>query len=166
MIVVLGHFYDVPTGRTVAHLTVDPRLLKLKMIGLETCSISIPQLAGMAHRANGLIAGRRVKFLPSAWVCSLAPWAINHFPKVHPTLVQHVVLNREDVDFAIRQLRSISLLKFRSDGVVDRIAAPPAIGLKDIEIVTVFAHQHLGEKIAFPFRIQFELSTLIVCFIA
>ncbi len=57
MVIMLSHFYDVTTGRTVAHLAIDSGLLKFKVIGIEASFIHIPQLAGMAHGANGLITG-------------------------------------------------------------------------------------------------------------
>src|SRR6184192_1284958 len=94
----------------------------------------------MANCANCLIAGRGVEPLPGARVSALASWTVNYFPKIDPPLVQHVILNREYVDFSVRQFRGIRLLKFRAYGVVDRIAVPLAVGLQDVEVVAVLAH--------------------------
>src|SRR5213075_1582319 len=109
MVIMLSHFYDVSTGRTMARLTIDSGLLEFKVIGIEACPIYIPQLAGMAHGASGLITGRSVKFLPRARICSLASCTVNHTPKIDPTFVEYVVLDREHVDFTIRQFGGISL---------------------------------------------------------
>ena len=88
MVIMLSHFYDVTTGRTMAHLAIDSGLLKFKVIGIEACSTHIPQLAGVAHGANSLITGRRIELLPGARVCSLASCTVNHTPKIDPTLVE------------------------------------------------------------------------------
>src|SRR5438445_2573416 len=165
MVVMLTHFYNVTTGRTMTHLAIDSRLLEFHVIDVEPPALGIPQPAGMAHRANCLIAGRGVESLPGARVSALASWTVNHFPKIDPPLVQHVILNREYVNFSVRQFRGIRLLKFRAYGVVDRIAVPLAVGLQDVEVVAVFAHRHPGKETLIPVTLQFELSVPIVCFI-
>src|ERR1700757_4853493 len=134
LIFMLTHFYNVATRRTMTHLATDAGFLELHAIDFEPATIGIPQLAGMAYRANCLIAGRGVESLPGARVCALASWAVNHFPEIYPLLVLHVVLNREHVDFSVRQFRGIRLLKFRAYGVVDRIAVPAAVRLRDVEV--------------------------------
>src|SRR5438309_1740306 len=112
MVVMLTHFCHVSTGRAVTHLAIDSGFLEFHVIDVETRALDVPQLAGMAHRANCLIAGRGVESLPGARVSALASRTVNHFPKINPLLVLHVVLNREYVDFSVRQFRSIRLLKF------------------------------------------------------
>src|SRR2546430_15902056 len=109
----------------------------------------------MANCANCLIAGRGVEPLPGARVSALASWTVNYFPKIDPPLVQHVILNREYVDFSVRQFRGIRLLKFRAYGVVDRIAVPLAVGLQDIEVVAVFLRRPPGKKGARPGPVWF-----------
>src|SRR5256885_17122901 len=89
----------------------------------------------MANCANCLIAGRGVEPLPGARVSALASWTVNYFPKIDPPLMQHVILNRENVDFSIRQFRGICLLKFRAYDIVDRIAVPLAVRLQEVEVV-------------------------------
>jgi len=140
LIIMLTHFYNVTTGRTMTHLATNSGLLELHVINVEPTTMGITQLAGMAYRANCLIAGRGVESLPGARVCALASWAVNHFPKIDPLLVLHVVLNREYVDFSVRQFCGIRLLKFRAYGVVDRIAVPVAVRLRDVEVEAVIAH--------------------------
>src|SRR6266700_1845488 len=165
MVVMLTHFYNVTTGGTMTHLAIDSRLLEFHVIDVEPPALGIPQPAGMAHRANCLIAGRGVESLPGERVSALASWTVNHFPKIDPPLVQHVVLNREYVDFSVRQFRGICLLKFRAYGVVDRIAAPLAVRLQDVEVVAGVAHGHPGKETPIPRTFHFELSVSIVCFI-
>src|SRR3989475_1985601 len=165
MVVMLTHFYNVTTGRTMTHLAIDSWLLEFHVIDVEPPALGIPQPAGMAHRANCLIAGRGVESLPGSRVGALASWTVNHFPKIDPLLVQHVVLNREYVDFSVRQFRGIRLLEFRAYGVVDRIAVPLAVRLQDVEVVVVLAHGHPGKETPIRGRLQFELSVSIVCFI-
>src|SRR4029077_7369477 len=165
LITMLTHFYDVTTGRTMTHLATNSGLLELHAINVEPTTIGIPQLAGMAYRANCLIAGRGVESLPGTRVCALTSWAVNHFPKIDPLLVLHVVLNREYVDFSVRQFRGIRLLKFRAYGVVDRIAVPVAVKLRDVEVVAVIAHGHPSKETPIPGTLQLELSVSIVCFI-
>src|SRR5437660_7165867 len=165
MVVMLIHFYNVTSGRTMTHLAIESGLLEFHIVDVEPPALGIPQLAGMAHRANCLIAGRGVESLPGARVSTLAPWTVNHFPKIDPLLVQHVVLNGEYVDFSVRQFCRIGLLKFRAYGVVDRIAVPLAVRLQDVEVVAVLAHGHPGKEPPVPGTLHFELSVPIVCLI-
>src|ERR1700730_1115230 len=165
MVVMLTHFYNVTTGRTMTHLAIDSGLLEFDVIDVKSSALGIPQLAGMAHRANCLIAGRGVEPLPGARVSALASWTVNHFPKIDPLLVLHIVLNREYVDFSVRQFRGIRLLKFRAYGVVDRIAVPFDVRLQDVEVVAGLAHGHPGKEPPVPGTLHFELSVPIVCFI-
>src|SRR5207302_156162 len=165
MVVMLTHVYDVTTGRAVTHLAIDSGFFEFHVIDVETRALDVPQLAGMAHRANCLIAGRGVESLPRAWVGALASRAINHFPEIDPLLVQHVILNRKYVDFSVRQFCGIGLLKFRADGVVDRIAVPLAVRLQDVEVVAVLAHGHPGKEPPVRGTLHFELSVPIVCLI-
>src|ERR1700680_2839499 len=72
VVVMLTHFYNVTTGRTMAHLAIDSGLLEFFVIDVEPPALGIAQLAGMAHRANCLIAGRGVESLPGARVRALA----------------------------------------------------------------------------------------------
>ena len=88
MVIMLSHFYDVPTGRTMAHFAIYSGLLKFKVIGIEPGPIHISQLTGMAHGANGLITGRSIELLPRARVCSFASCTVNHTPKIDPTFVE------------------------------------------------------------------------------
>src|SRR5579864_225999 len=165
MVVMLTHFYDVTTGRTMTHLAIDSVLLEFHVIDVNPPALGISQLAGMAHRTNCLIARRGVEFFPGARVSALASWTVNHLPKIDPLLVLHVVLNREYVDFSVRQFRGICLLKLRAYGVVDRIAVPLAVRLRDVEVVVVVAHGHPGKETPIPRTFHFELSVSIVCFI-
>src|ERR1700682_4611009 len=100
----------------MTHLTINPWFLEFNLIDVKTPALNIPQLAGMAHGANCLVAGRGIELLPRTRVSALASWAVNHLPEINPLPVQHVVLNREDVDFTIGKSCGISLLKFRSYG--------------------------------------------------
>src|SRR6266568_9630749 len=84
MVVKLTHFYNVTTGRTVTHLAIDSGLLEFHVIDVKTRALGITQLAGMAHCANCLIAGRGVESLPGARVGALASWAVDHLPKIDP----------------------------------------------------------------------------------
>src|SRR6266849_5889316 len=165
MVVMLTHFCNVTTGRTMTHLAADSGFLEFDVIDVKSSALGIPQLAGVAHRADCLIAGRGVEPLPCAWVSALASWTVNHSPKINPLLVLHVVLNREYVDFSVLQFRGIRLLKFRAYGVVDRKAVPLAVRLQDVEVVAVLAHRHPGKETPIPGTLQFELSVPIVCFI-
>src|SRR6266567_631693 len=165
MVVMLTHFYNVTTGRTMTHLAIDSGLLEFHVTDVNHPALGIPQLAGMADRTNCLIAGRGVESLPGARVSALASWAVNHSPKIDPLLVQHVILNRQYVNFSVRQSRGIRLLKFRAYGVVDRIAAPLAVRLQDVEVVAALAHGHPGKETPIPCTFHFELSVPIVGFI-
>src|ERR1700674_534103 len=165
MVVMLTHFQNVTTRRTMAHLAIDSGLLEFQVTDVKTPALGVAQLAGMAHCTNCLIARRGVEALPGARISALASWTVNDFPKIDPLLVQHVILNREYVDFSVRQFRGIRLLKFRAYGVVDRIAVPLAVRLQDVEVVAVLAHRHPGKETPVPGTLQFERSVPIVCFI-
>ena len=86
----------------MTHLTINPRLLELKMINREPHTFYIFQLAGVAHGANGLIAGGTVEFLPFGRVGTLAFRPVNHLPKIDPPLLQQIVLNGKDMNLSIR----------------------------------------------------------------
>src|SRR5438132_14307089 len=81
MVVMLTHFYNVTTGRTMTHLAIDSRLLEFHVIDVEPPALGIPQPAGMAHRANCLIAGRGVEPLRGARVSLHASRTVNRFPR-------------------------------------------------------------------------------------
>ena len=64
----LGHLRDVLSRRSVTSFTIDSRLLKLQILQLKASALDVPQLAGVADGANGLIAGRAVQLLPGTQI--------------------------------------------------------------------------------------------------
>ena len=119
----------------MAHFAIDTRLIEFHILVIKSPAFCISQPAGMAHRANCLIAGRAIELFPGARVSTLAARAVDYLPEVDPLFVQQVVLDRKYVDFAVGKFRGICLLEFRSNRVIDRIAVPLAVSLKDFEIM-------------------------------
>src|ERR1700739_3273063 len=61
---VRGHIYNMLHGGAVTHLAVNARLFIFHILHVEAAALYISQLARMADRADGLIAGGRAEFLP------------------------------------------------------------------------------------------------------
>src|SRR5580700_10375270 len=119
----------------------------------------------MANRADRLIAGGRAKFLPRTEIATLTPGAINHFPVIEPAALQCTELDRKHMNLAAGQPGCVSLLKLRSDRVVDGVCVQFAVGLPDVEIVPTVAEYHAGKE-GSPWALgKFHLSFAIGGFI-
>jgi hypothetical protein len=101
----------------MAHFAVDSGLTKFQAARRESAAGGMPKLARVAHRTVRLVACPHVELLPLSEIGTRVAGRIDDFPEVHPTLLPHIVLNREDVDFGVRKTRRVSLLPLRSDRV-------------------------------------------------
>ena len=81
------------------------------MVGFETASFRISQLAGVAHGAIGLVAGYRTEFLKGSHIRARRTLRIYNLPEVQPPLMKDIVLDRKYMSLPINW-NSIKLLLF------------------------------------------------------
>src|ERR1700739_562803 len=90
---VRGHLYDMLRRRAVTHLAINTGLSELHVVHVEAAAFCISQLAGVADRADSLIAGGSAQFLPRAQIATFTPTTINNCPIVDTPFLQCAVLN-------------------------------------------------------------------------
>ena len=126
----------------MTHFAIDARLAEFEMVNFETAAFRISQLTGVAHGAIGLVARDGTEFLKGPDIGAGRTLRIDNLPEVQPSLVEHVVLNRKDMNLPVGQPCGVGLLPFGTNGVVDGIANPGSAGGFDFEEVSSFIFEH------------------------
>src|SRR5688572_13999043 len=128
--------------RAMTHFAIDAWLAEFEMVRFETTPFRISQLAGVAHSAVGLVAGDGTERLKRPDIGAGRTLRIDNLPEVQPSLVQHVVLNRKNVNLPVGQPRGVGLLPLGTNRVVDGIAHPRSTVGFDFEEVSSFVFEH------------------------
>ena len=100
----------------------------------------------MAAGAVELVVGGPAHAVKLAQARALGAWGIDHAPEVEPAPLQHVVLDRKDLDAAVWQRCGIRLLPLRADGVVHEVALPLALLVAELHVRAVPEGAHPSDR--------------------
>src|SRR6266700_7817370 len=116
----------------------------------------------MANGALLLVARRTVEPFEAVRIRALRARTVERSPVVDPALLEHAVLNWENVDLPVRKLRCVGLLPLPPDGVIDGICAPAPIGLPDPEVMPAGRDEHASKQLRSRFGLIGELAVHVL----